>query len=285
MTTTTTNVDSVTSRAIWVALLAVGLSIGLAIILLVVGAISGDPIWSYSAAAAVVGAIIFAIFYPARVFDAERREHHRKDHKRIDAEVEVTRERARALAARADYYDSKTKILNGPKPQTFTAIPAPQALPRREVIDQQADDLRTVVQATAVAPVGTPTGTPTPKPTSILDDEVELDPPSYVRRAAEQGESITDHQARIMQLGTLITRQVRDKGFNPRQEVIKQLIDMRPGGLLRSNGDITEALNYLASLVPPLVSPSVAPGQRRYFLDREGKALIFPERKSVTKGG
>lgn len=277
MTTTTTNVDSVTSRAIWVALLAVGLSIGLAIILLVVGAISGNPIWSYGAAAAVISAIVFAIFYPARVFDDERREHHKKDHKRIDADVDVTRERARALAARADYYDTRTKILNGPKPQTFTAIPAPRALPRRDVIDQQADDLHTVMQATADAPK--------PKPTSILGDEVELDPPSYVRRAAEQGESITDHQARIMQLGTLITRQVRDKGFNPRQEVIKQLIEMRPGGLLRSNGDITEALNYLASLVPPLVSPMVAPGQRRYFLDREGKALIFPERKSVTKGG
>ncbi len=281
MTTTTTNVDSVTSRAIWVALLAVGLSIGLAIILLVVGAISGNPIWSYGAAAAVISAIIFAIFYPARVFDDERREHHKKDHKRIDADVDVTRERARALAARADYYDSKTKVLNGPKPQTFTAIPAPQALPRRDVIDQQADDLRTVMRATAGAPVGAPT----PKPTSILDDEAELDPPSYIKRAAEQGESITDHQARIMQLGTLITRQVRDKGFNPRQEVIKQLIEMRPGGLLRSNGDITEALNYLASLVPPLVSPSVAPGQRRYFLDGEGKPIIFPERKSVTKGG
>jgi len=281
MTTTTTNVDSVTSRAIWVALLAVGLSIGLAIILIVIGAITGDPIWNYGAAAAVIGSIIFAIIYPSRVFDAERREHHSKDHKRIDAEVEVVRERARALGARADYYDARTKVLNGPKPQSYTAISAPQPLPRRDVIDQQADDLRAVMRATTGA-TGAPKSVTSVGAASDLD-EVELDPPSYVQRATQSGESITDHQARIMQLGTLITRQVRDKGFNPRQEVIKQLIEMRPGGLLRSNGDITEALNYLASLVPPLVTPSVAPGQRRYFLDGEGKPIIFPERKSVTK--
>lgn len=282
MTTTTTNVDSVTSRAIWVALLAVGLSIGLAIILIVIGAITGDPIWNYGAAAAVIGSIIFAIIYPSRVFDSERREHHSKDHKRIDAEVEVVRERARALGARADYYDARTKVLNGPKPQSYTAISAPQPLPRRDVIDQQADDLRAVMRATTgVTSAG---GAASAGAANDLD-EVELDPPSYVQRATQSGESITDHQARIMQLATLITRQVRDKGFNPRQEVIKQLIEMRPGGLLRSNGDITEALNYLASLVPPLVTPSVAPGQRRYFLDGEGKPIIFPERKSVTKGG
>jgi len=283
MTTTTTNVDSVTSRAIWVALLAVGLSIGLAIILIVIGAITGDPIWNYGAAAAVIGSIIFAIIYPSRVFDSERREHHSKDHKRIDAEVEVVRERARALGARADYYDARTKVLNGPKPQSYTAISAPQPLPRRDVIDQQADDLRAVMRATTGA-TSAPKSVTSVGATSDLD-EVELDPPSYVQRATQSGESITDHQARIMQLATLITRQARDKGFNPRQEVIKQLIEMRPGGLLRSNGDITEALNYLASLVPPLVTPSVAPGQRRYFLDGEGKPIIFPERKSVTKGG
>lgn len=182
----------------------------------------------------------------------------------IEERRKLVREKAglRMIEARTALTEAKTDVLSRPIPQDTRLIEAPPEMVSGPRIYQngvlvsghgqeQLEDIE-------------------------LDDPPDADPLDSRGRPIMVSESEADRAVRIRKLANDIYSLCRD--CNPTQANIKARIAMTPGGLLRSNQDITDALDVLAGR--GWVSAAQGQGIARLWL-RDGVPVDYSARARV----
>lgn len=192
-----------------------------------------------------------------RILTGDITEHHyrerlkaEKDAERVEAEIEE-------INARRALYAAKERAIYTPLPgRIVPRIPEPST-PAQFVNNERID----------VQPVREEIDTPV---VDEFDEQDEMPAPREIGAARERiviNESAEAYDMRIRRLAGEIYSLCRDVN-PPTQEAIKERIPMTKGGLLRSNDDITRALNMLAER--RLIEPEKGQGITRFWLLSNG---------------
>jgi hypothetical protein len=185
-----------------------------------------------------------------------------------DADAAVKKAKAKLIEARIDYVRAQTDVLNTPAaarvfqlPTPPTSSSAPMYQNDERMRDDEDDDSMRDEDAT---PAEVELDLPPMKTITTSAPE-----PQREMRVTSHGmpigmtETMAQKEVRIRKLGTLIWE--RCQACDPvTQKAVKERIEMKEGGLLRSNQDITDALDFLAG--QGLIEPSKGQGISRRWM-------------------
>lgn len=219
-----------------------------------------------------------------RILTGDITEHHYRERLRAEKEAERVEAEIAELNARRALYAAKERAIYTPLPgRVVPRIPEPST-PAMYVNDQRIDarvDHQPVREEIVTEPL------------SASDDENDdaLYESASVSQANPQlvapyrsnrdgfvvNESADAYDLRMHRLAREIYDLCRDVN-PPTQAGIKERIPPTKGGLLRSNDDITRALNILAAR--RLIEPERGQGITRHWLDGQGRPLPKTSRRT-----
>jgi hypothetical protein len=221
-----------------------------------------------------------------RILTGDITEHHYRERLRAEKDAERINAEIAELEARRALYAAKERAIWTPLPAR--TLPRIEASQPAQYVNNERIDTRIDHQPVREEIVSEPMG----------DDDDELMAPSQLPPALEPvamnvqtsapyrsagkviHESEQAYDLRMHKLARDIYDLCRDVN-PPTQELIKERIPLTAGGLLRSNDDITRALNILAAR--RLVEPEKGQGITRYWLDGQGNPLPrTPRKKAIT---
>jgi hypothetical protein len=221
----------------------------------------------------VIGLFTICFLVVALVWNERSSSNHRANlaaEERLEqqrAETEMIRAKRALLEAQRDHVEYKTRVLAAPAdsrgPQTLPTLAEPTHL--------------RIYQNGELVNVGDEDAEYDEEPD---DERAQVAGPVY---AAPQltTETVDDKRVRIRRLAQEIWSTCRD--CNPTQGNIKARIPMRPGGLLRSHQDITDALDDLAAA--GRVTPQGGAGVTRYWLSvGTGQPIDYSARVRAREG-
>lgn len=193
-------------------------------------------------------------------------QHHYRENIKAEKEAERVEAEIEEINARRALYAAKERAIYTPLPGRIAPrIPEPAAPA------QYFNNERVNVQ---------PVHEEIESPAMDDDAEDEQDVMPAPRERIVINESAEAYDMRLRRLAGEIYSLCRDVN-PPTQDEIKERIPMTRGGLLRSNDDITRALNMLA--VRRLIEPEKGQGITRLWLDGQGRPLPkTPRKKGVT---
>lgn len=243
---------------------------------------SEDPLMrrAHFAVAAIGIAFTGVIVY--RILTGDITEHHYRERLRAEKEAERVEAEIAEINARRALYAAKERAIYTPlpgrvvprieasHPATFVNDERTDTQPaREEIVDER---LPAMDDDELVEPL---------QPAPALQPAIH---PSAPYRSARAGvvvsESADAYDLRMHKLARDIYDLCRDVN-PPTQELIKERIPLTAGGLLRSNDDITRALNILAAR--RVIEPEKGQGITRYWLDGQGNPLPrTPRKKAIT---
>lgn len=183
----------------------------------------------------------------------------------IDADNELKRARAELTKARTEFVNEQRRVLGRPVGARVYEAPAlPQGANPPTYTNDERDDAMSDDEALPIeAQISTARDDDDDDASDVAgetQDDVRITTtgqPIYLTETAAQ------KQVRIRQLAQRIYVICHD--CDPlTQEAIKRRIPLQAGGLLRSNQDITDALDLMAT--NQLVTPSVGQGVKRRWL-------------------
>jgi hypothetical protein len=226
----------------------------------------------------IIGLVITVITVVSILLNDDAQHHYRRNlvaegrKKAEDADADLKSARADLIKARIDYVRAQTNVLNAPPAARVYQLPTAPASSNAPVFendermrDDEDDDPMHDEDATpAEVELEAPRNLPPAKTIAPATPEPEHD-----MRVTSRGmpigmtETMAQKEVRIRRLGTLIWE--RCQACDPvTQKAIKERIEMKEGGLLRSNQDITDALDYLAG--QGLIEPSKGQGISRRWM-------------------
>lgn len=192
-----------------------------------------------------------------RILTGDITEHHYRERLKAEKDAERVAAEIEEINARRALYAAKERAIYTPLPgRIVPRIPEPSA-PAQYVNNERID----------VQPVREEIDTPV---IDELDEQDEMPAPREIGASRERiviNESAEAYDMRIRRLAGEIYSLCRDVN-PPTQEAIKARIPMTKGGLLRSNDDITRALNMLAAR--RLIEPEKGQGITRFWLLSNG---------------
>lgn len=194
-------------------------------------------------------------------------QHHYRENIKAEKEAERVEAEIEEINARRALYAAKERAIYTPLPGRIAPrIPEPSA-PAQFVNNERIDvqPVREEIEST---------------PAFDGDDEQdEMPAPREIGIPRERiiiNESAEAYDMRLRRLAGEIYSLCRDVN-PPTQNEIKERIPITRGGLLRSNDDITRALNMLAAR--RLIEPEKGQGITRLWLDGQGRPLPKTPRK------
>jgi hypothetical protein len=239
---------------------------------------------AHFAVAAIGIAFTGVIVY--RILTGDITEHHYRERLRAEKDAERINAEIAELEARRALYAAKERAIWTPLPAR--TLPRIEASQPAQYVNNERIDTRIDHQPVREEIVSEPMG----------DDDDELMAPSQLPPALEPVAMNVQTSAPYRSAGKVIheSEQVYDLRMHrlareiydlcrdvnpPTQADIKERIPLTTGGLLRSNDDITRALNILARR--GLVEPEKGQGITRYWLDGQGRPLPrTPRKKAIT---
>lgn len=266
--------------ALHVAVWGIVLSIFVAAAVGLFFAESADALMRRAHFAVAALGIAFTGIIVYRILTGDITEHHYRERLKAEKDAERVEAEVAEINARRALYAAKERAIWTPLPgRTMPAISQPSA-PAHYVndarIDQQPDNQPAREEIVDE-----------PLPASDDDEMIAPQaPPQLVApyRSNRAGfvvhENAQAYELRMHKLARDIYDLCRDVN-PPTQADIKERIPLTKGGLLRSNDDITRALNILASR--RLIEPERGQGITRHWLDGQGRPLPkTPRRRGIV---
>lgn len=257
--------------ALHVAVWGIVLSIFVAAAVGLFFAESDDPLLRRAHFAVAALGIGFTGIIVYRILTGDITEHHYRERLKAEKEAERVEAEIAEINARRALYAAKERAIYTPLPgRTMPRIPEP-SMP--ETFTNDVRDHQPAREEIVMEP---------------LNDADDLDEPAPVApqaiapyRSTRAGfvisESADAYDLRMHKLARDIYDLCRDVN-PPTQADIKERIPMTKGGLLRSNDDITKALNILAAR--RLIEPERGQGITRHWLDGQGRPLPKTPRRT-----
>jgi hypothetical protein len=215
----------------------------------------------------ILGTVITVIVVIAVLLNDNEQHHYRRNLQaeaykaEVDADVEVKKAKADLTKARVEYINEQRRVIGRPvgaRVYERPALPTPSNAPIY-TNDQRDDDPMSDEDALPVeAEIEMPRDDE--DDASDVAGETSTDVQTTSTGQVIVTESMAERQVRIYTLAQRIYEICRD--CDPlTQDAIKRRIRMQAGGLLRSNQDITDALDLMAER--NLVTPSMGKGVAR----------------------
>lgn len=221
----------------------------------------------------IIGLVITVIVVVSILLNDDAQHHYRRNlvaegrKKAEDADADLKSAKADLIKARIDYVKAQTNVLNAPPAARVYSLPTPPASSAAPIYhndERIGDDDDAMLDEDA-----TPGEVELEAPRNLPPLKTITPEPAHEIRITSRGvplgmtETMAQKEARIRKLATQIWE--RCQHCDPvTQKAVKDRIEMREGGLLRSNQDITDALDYLAG--QGLVEPSKGQGISRRWM-------------------
>lgn len=190
-------------------------------------------------------------------------QHHYRENIKAEKEAERVEAEIEEINARRSLYAAKERAIYTPLPGRIAPrIPEPSS-PAQYVNNERID--------------AQPTREEIDAPVESDDDEQDETPSPRGRKVIN--ESAEAYDMRMRRLAGEIYSLCRDVN-PPTQEAIKERIPLTAGGLLRSNDDITRALNLLATR--RLIEPEKGQGITRFWLMSNGEPAPRTRNRGVS---
>lgn len=236
---------------------------------------SNDPMLRRAHWIAAALGIVITFSIVISIITNDIAQHHYRENMRAEKEAERVEAEIEEINARRALYAAKERAIYTPLPgRVAPSLPEPSApamYVNGERIDAQParEEMTTRVETDY-------------DDRDEQDERDETPTPRGIGASRERSvinESADAYALRIRQLANAIYRLCRDVN-PPTQDAIKERIPLTAGGLLRSNDDITRALNLLAA--QRLIEPEKGQGITRFWLMSNGEPAPRTRKRSIS---